>query len=235
MGESCYGSAPRRSRFRRMDTKHHLPGLPWDTLKAMTKPNGNKLCRRCGNPAPRGRTTLCDDCYGKCRTCGNPASQMPSGYYRPYCSQCRTDAETQDRCSKCGGPRGGSHASYCRLCYQEYDRQRNKRNRELRRVYGLTVEEWDSMLAAQGGGCAACGTTISRGKGRFHVDHDHRTEAIRGLLCATCNSTIALLDDSPKKLRARAEKMRDEAKRLDRMADYLDRHSVLTRTSTSGG
>jgi hypothetical protein len=41
------------------------------------------------------------------------------------------------------------------------------------------------MLAAQGGGCAICGAPPKTR--RLHVDHDHKTGAVRGLLCYRCN------------------------------------------------
>lgn len=146
---------------------------------------------------------------------------MPSGYFRPYCSACRTKGETQHICSKCGKKRDGSHASYCRSCYQEYDRNRDKRDRELKRIYGITVENWEEMLANQNG-CAAC-SGLPNGRGRYHVDHDHKTGKVRGLLCASCNSSIAHSGDSPAQLRLWADELQDEARRYDDMAAYLER------------
>lgn len=67
-----------------------------------------------------------------------------------------------------------------------------KRARRLRR-YGLTVEQYDTMLAAQGGRCAlfaVCGATEpGGGKTQWAVDHDHATGRVRGLLCLACNAT----------------------------------------------
>jgi Recombination endonuclease VII len=44
------------------------------------------------------------------------------------------------------------------------------------------------MLAEQGGGCAICGAEPKTK--RLHVDHDHKTGAVRGLLCFRCNRLI---------------------------------------------
>lgn len=57
-------------------------------------------------------------------------------------------------------------------------------NSHLRRAYGITLAQRDEMLARQGG-CALCGTTDPLG--RWHVDHDHQTNAVRGILCHKCN------------------------------------------------
>jgi hypothetical protein len=73
-------------------------------------------------------------------------------------------------------------------------------------AYGLTPEKWDEMLAAQGGVCAICkgpGWPDRFGR-RFHVDHDHQTGRIRGLLCVSCNRALGFLLDDPERARAAA-------------------------------
>jgi len=57
----------------------------------------------------------------------------------------------------------------------------------LAETYGLTHEEYDALLAAQGDVCAICG---GKRKYNLQVDHDHRTGAIRGLLCKQCNKRL---------------------------------------------
>lgn len=53
---------------------------------------------------------------------------------------------------------------------------------------GVTDAEYAAMLARQRGGCAICGTTPKTR--RLNVDHDHRTGAVRGLLCHRCNRAL---------------------------------------------
>ena len=60
----------------------------------------------------------------------------------------------------------------------------------LKRKYGLTVEQYDEMLATQGGGCFICGRP-PREDISLHVDHDHCRGNIRGLLCFPCNNALA--------------------------------------------
>lgn len=78
-----------------------------------------------------------------------------------------------------------------------------RRASELRR-YGITPEEYDALLAKQGGKCGnpGCGSTTSGHKTHKHfsVDHDHATGRIRGLLCHLCNLGIGLFKDSPERL-----------------------------------
>lgn len=77
-------------------------------------------------------------------------------------------------------------------------------NKWLRAEYGVTLDQYNSMLLAQGNKCAICRTTDPRGRGRFHVDHCHSTKRIRAILCSECNMMIGLAKDSPVILRAAA-------------------------------
>jgi hypothetical protein len=61
--------------------------------------------------------------------------------------------------------------------------------------YGLTLEKYDVLLAAQSGVCAICGTPEPGGKGwSFSVDHDHLTGRVRALLCNVCNIRVGVLE-----------------------------------------
>lgn len=63
------------------------------------------------------------------------------------------------------------------------------RDARLRRVFGLTSDQYAAMLTDQGGGCALCGRTPPPGHS-LHVDHQHETGVVRGLLCFRCNAGI---------------------------------------------
>jgi hypothetical protein len=54
---------------------------------------------------------------------------------------------------------------------------------------GVTDAEYERLLAAQGGGCAICDHPPRTR--RLHVDHDHKTGEVRGLLCHRCNRLLA--------------------------------------------
>lgn len=73
-----------------------------------------------------------------------------------------------------------------------------ERNRvdHLQHKYGLTLEQYDAMLASQNGACKICNSFTPGGtSGRFHVDHDHTTGKIRGLLCHHCNIGLGHFKD----------------------------------------
>lgn len=78
--------------------------------------------------------------------------------------------------------------------------QRRLWNNYLKKQYGITADQYDLLLSIQKGVCAICSmpeTTKRNGKTkRLAVDHDHATGAIRGLLCAACNTFIGLSQES---------------------------------------
>jgi hypothetical protein len=59
---------------------------------------------------------------------------------------------------------------------------------------------YEAQLAAQGGGCAICGYRPKPGGRRLNIDHDHKTGAVRGLLCARCNRGLGWFRDDPDRL-----------------------------------
>jgi hypothetical protein len=75
-----------------------------------------------------------------------------------------------------------------------------QRKADLRRKYGLAVEEYDAMVAAQDGRCAICGEIPSGSRSVLDVDHDHATGTVRGLLCHGCNKATGFLHDNPELL-----------------------------------
>ena len=67
------------------------------------------------------------------------------------------------------------------------------RRNHLKRLYGISPEQYDMLIKAQHGVCAVCFTPT---KGKLFVDHDHTTNKVRGLLCQNCNFILGLCDDS---------------------------------------
>jgi hypothetical protein len=127
---------------------------------------------------------------------------------------------------------------HCRQCRKErhlanpivydaatYDAKRAKGYREkfhhknfdanrkywLRKSYGLTLEEFQSMWDQQNGKCAICGKDLVFGK-ETHVDHDHDSDVVRDLLCNFCNLGLGQFKDNPDI--------------LEKAASYLRRHNA---------
>lgn len=89
--------------------------------------------------------------------------------------------------------------------YKQYYQRAN-----LRR-YGLEEDDYARLLKEQKGKCAICRTTKPGGRWkRLHIDHDHKTGKVRGLLCNSCNCAVGFLNEDP----GRAAKL----------IEYLKRH-----------
>jgi len=68
------------------------------------------------------------------------------------------------------------------------------RNYSLKRKYNITPEDYNTLYNKQQGKCAICGNSEEL----LHVDHDHITGKVRGLLCLKCNRGIGFLNDDIK-------------------------------------
>ena len=122
-------------------------------------------------------------------------------------------AETLRLCTKCMTCKPVSEFStrkasadglnrYCKTCmakyYQAHKGEQRKRMRarnkafpekqwalHLRQKYDMTIEEYNAMVAEQGGKCKICNTET-----KLVVDHNHATGKVRGLLCKQCNYAV---------------------------------------------
>src|SRR5271167_40528 len=65
---------------------------------------------------------------------------------------------------------------------------------KLKNRYGITIEQFEEMLIKQNGLCAICNNLPEEGK-RLNVDHDHKTNKVRALLCRNCNLLIGHAND----------------------------------------
>jgi hypothetical protein len=93
-------------------------------------------------------------------------------------------------------------ASYCKPCHNARGRENRIKNHgstrryHLKARYGIDQIDVDRMLMAQAGGCAVCGRPDPE-----HVDHDHKTGVVRGMLCFNCNQALGNVRDSVAVLR----------------------------------
>ena len=71
---------------------------------------------------------------------------------------------------------------------------------ELKKKYNKTPEDWVAQWASQNGCCAICKETLRTGKGGAGWDHNKKTNHIRKILCAGCNTGIGLFKEDPKRL-----------------------------------
>lgn len=125
-----------------------------------------------------------------------------------YCRRCDTDKPITEYVLR-SEPRKGLRA-WCNTCrrlqvkdyYHGYcvntpegiaKFKKKRRSNYLQRKYGISMEDFDRLLSDQDGACAICGKTNVRA---LHVDHDHDTNRIRGILCSPCNRALGAFGDS---------------------------------------
>lgn len=99
-------------------------------------------------------------------------SQAPSG--TSWCAGCQSFRDLEDfakgvtRCRACASAK--THSS------------------TIEKTYGITGDDYETLLKAQGGKCAIC--RVRPKTKRLAVDHDHQSGAVRGLLCSRCNHDL---------------------------------------------
>jgi len=98
-------------------------------------------------------------------------------------------------CAHCGAPLPMGRQRFCSDACNMAHRRPEK--------YGLSRDELAALLA-QHNACAIC-RTDHWGKKGPQIDHDHATDAIRGVLCSNCNQGLGRFDDDPARLRAAAD------------------------------
>lgn len=99
-------------------------------------------------------------------------AQAPSG--TSWCAGCQSFRDLEDFAKS---------ATQCRACASAKTHAAT-----IEKTYGITGADYEKLLEAQGGKCAIC-RARPRSK-RLAVDHDHKSGAVRGLLCSRCNHDL---------------------------------------------
>jgi len=126
-------------------------------------------------------------------------------------------------CTKCGEAPRIYDRQLCRVCWNAYMRSRysydQERDRQLYANYGISLDEYNALSHAQDDVCAICKQPERNRRGckkrtenivpMLHVDHDHVTGKIRGLLCGECNTALGMLREDPKRIKALLKYLKD--------------------------
>lgn len=170
-----------------------------------------KKCKECGEEKSSKAFRRRD---AKCRSCLNAIRRARYGTDEVY----KQRHVVSSRKWRAQDPERAKQSTLA-----SYQRNRDKYLLQQRlRNHGLTVDEYVTMFAAQGGLCAICRQperAANRKPTTLCIDHDHETGRVRGLLCSGCNSSIGYAQDDPARLRA--------------AADYLERNKQATEGSSS--
>lgn len=132
---------------------------------AVARDAETKVCSACG------LEKIADEFY-----------RRSSGYLRGKCKACsytETDARRKANPEK--------HAARMRRWRRE--NHRAWLDASLRNRFGIGIEDYERMWAEQDGRCAVCQCELEPGR-NTHVDHDHETKVVRGLLCGLCNRML---------------------------------------------
>lgn len=107
----------------------------------------------------------------------------------------------------------GRLVTRCKKCFSDKGKLRTPedyRRSRLKTKYNLTPEAWQTIFEIQGGVCAICKQPPNKSK-PFHVDHNHTTGKVRGLLCSNCNVAIGMLQDSPTVAQSATDYLKSQA------------------------
>lgn len=149
------------------------------TSKSTTATSVAKWCSKCLTTKDRTEFnrafTKPDGLQGWCRKCAAFYLRSPSrkAYAKKYGESTRGKAATKKYATSAKG-------------------QRVRKANHIKRAYGLSLTRFAALVSEQNGLCKICHTTPST---PLHVDHDHVTGRVRGLLCVSCNRSIAILDN----------------------------------------
>lgn len=110
------------------------------------------------------------------------------------------------RCKHCGaaheqearGIYNNSHPMECGAYAPANKIYKNVEDSKLVLKYGITLDEYGSLLRAQRYCCMLCGIHQGQLTYKMAVDHDHDTGKVRALLCRPCNQAIGLMKDDPR-------------------------------------
>ena len=142
----------------------------------------------------------------RCTLCGGKGHnritcrQLPTEG-RKYCSSCEKWKEIPHDFHRNNG-RADGWQYHCKKCFKEkhynYSPQK-RRETHIAKFYNISWDSYVGMHTAQNGKCSICDTDInllvSDRLTTAHVDHDHTTGEIRGLLCHYCNSGLGYFKD----------------------------------------
>ncbi len=126
---------------------------------------------------------------------------------RTYMANRRLNEEFREQNRAYSRAYGASHREERRAYIKKF---------RLKRDYGITIEQFNEMLASQHGKCAICEVIMdpparaTRDSVAVTVDHCHQSGKVRGLLCYSCNLGLGIFKDRVERLEAAVKYLRKD-------------------------
>lgn len=171
--------------------------------------DGKHKCQKCNqvqnisqfNVHKMGRLGIETTCKN-CKQYGKYNIVLNSGSLRTCrkCGKKATSVDGLDLFVKSSSSAFGRF-NLCKECHTSSDSNRYHNNSLEKRVkkFGISVDEYNSMIAKQNNSCAICKKhkDVFEGRGKnFHIDHCHTSGKVRGLLCSHCNTGLGQFKDN---------------------------------------
>lgn len=95
----------------------------------------------------------------------------------------------------------------CRPCFNQYMKEWYSKNKDIHKArvnasrphksskYGISEEEYETLINKFNGKCHLC-----KKKNATDIDHCHKTNKVRGVLCSGCNTSLGKLGDTVESL-----------------------------------
>lgn len=151
---------------------------------------------------PKNKLQVCQSCKTEFLARRTSKLFCSTGCYDEYRSSGQGSLnplpEKDFKCVDCGSSFSATRSkkSICSACYA-----RRRENSRLLYKYGVTLEWFESKLQECNSKCEICLNEFSSRRDT-HIDHDHETGVVRGLLCGNCNRAVGLFDDSVESLKS---------------------------------
>ncbi len=161
-----------------------------------------KRCNKCFEEKKESEFSLYkrsrDGLFSYCKTCN---SNLQRARYKKLTQAERYERNKQGRGSKKAQDR--SHEKQMSRYRSDPEYREKIKLGNAARYHGLTVDEYTERRQKP---CEICGDYIEPGRkgGGMHIDHDHKTDILRGTLCEQCNRGLGMFKDSTERLRAAA-------------------------------
>ncbi len=118
-----------------------------------------------------------------------------------YIRQRRLGPEPINQCKRCWQDIQNKYRKTDRgkeVMKEQQERRKGARwNYHVGHRYGITNDQFESMMGSQSERCAICDGQETYEHNRLCIDHDHETKEVRGLLCTRCNKALGGFFDNP--------------------------------------